>query len=120
MQLQLRDRNNNCCHLCTSRHLLCADCACFQGTTVISIYIPSARWAGVRGTVLLALVINSLASRREAPRWTWHSARFDYGITDILTSHGPHCYRLRCRPYPKLAPVQERYQVNHLTPLIEK
>ena len=51
--LQLLDRNINCCHLCPSRHLLCADCACFQGTTVISIYIPSARWAGVRGTVLL-------------------------------------------------------------------
>jgi hypothetical protein len=34
--------------LCTSRHLQRADCACFQSTTVTSIYIPSSRWAGVR------------------------------------------------------------------------
>jgi hypothetical protein len=55
--LQLRDFNN-CCHLCTSRHLLCADCAWFQSTTVISISIPSARWAGVRGTVVVCPLLS--------------------------------------------------------------
>ncbi len=44
--------------LCTSRHLLRADCASFQNTMVISIYVPRARWAGVRGTVQHAFMSN--------------------------------------------------------------
>ena len=82
-----------CCHLCTSRHLLCADCACFQSTTTISIYFPSARWAGVGGTVLFALLSFPSPVAMKHLGWALHSARFDYNAATNLARATAADYR---------------------------